>query len=76
MNKNFKGTRVAYALAKTTKGGKGKIKSRPGYKKHSKIGYIKQTNSFKSRIVHALAAITPGGKGRIKKRPSYKKHIK
>lgn len=67
--------RIARALAKETKGGKGKISSRPSYKKGMKVGYKQRTPSARAKIDYALARNTKGGKGKINKRSAYKKHM-
>ena len=67
--------RIARALAKEAKGGKGKISSRASYKKKMKHGYAQTRKQDRAKIDYALARNTKGGKGRIAKRTSYKKHL-
>ena len=67
--------RISRALAKETKGGKGKVAKRPAYKKDMKKGLRDKTRQERGKIVRALAKNTKGGKGRIAKRPEYKKHV-
>ena len=67
--------RIARALAKETKGGKGKIAKRSSYKRDMKNGIKQKTRQERGKIVYALARATKGGKGRIAKRPAHKKHV-
>lgn len=67
--------RVARALAKETKGGKGKIAKRPTYKQDMKVGIKQKSRQERGKIVYALAKNTKGGKGLIAKRPAHKKHV-